>query len=320
MYFIEQSADILALFLLVVVLLSVFARWHWCFSLLTQFTPQYFYGGLILAVAHLCFGNVVSAALLVGIAGFIFIKIQKPRYKAPRPSGTLPNFTFSMYNKYCFNQRYDEIYSTLKNADVVLIVEALQEDEAPLKNAFKNTHPYFLPKGVRRPDFIFPISKYKIESLAYKALASDICFTKGMRFCVQPDGMDVPITIYTLHTEIPITKHKSAIQKAEMAAMAEWIKHDVAENGWKNVIFAGDWNTTPYAPVYQDMLAVTGLKNQSFGIIPTGSWPSFLYLPILKIPIDHILFMGDLVLCNFKKSNANGSDHHSLIAQFCMKP
>ncbi len=320
MNFIEQSADILALFLFISFALSLPARRHWFFSLMAQFTLQYFYGALILLTVHLFFGNFQICVLLAGIAAACFIRTQRPLTRVYKTPDISSKFSIALHNKYYHNGRYGDIYREVKDHDIVILVEAVRKDEGPLHALFKETHPHSLPEGAKRPDFVLPFSKYKIDNLAYKKLAPDTCFTQGFRFTVHPDGCPDPMTIYTLHAETPLGRYKSTIQKAELSDMAEWIKEDTAEHNWQNIIFAGDWNTTPFVPMYDDLLSVSGLQNQVFGLFPVCTWPSFLLFRIFKIPIDHILVGGNLTLTNIKNKRSNGSDHHSLIAHFDMKP
>jgi endonuclease/exonuclease/phosphatase (EEP) superfamily protein YafD len=87
-----------------------------------------------------------------------------------------------------------------------------------------------------------------------------------------------------------------------------------------NVILMGDWNLTPWSPVFREVLEIGGLHYQNFGLLPVSTWPSFNFLSVLKIPIDHVLFKGGLRPVSFARGPSNGSDHHSLIARFYVGP
>ena len=79
---------------------------------------------------------------------------------------------------------------------------------------------------------------------------------------------------------------------------------------------AGDWNITPYSPYFDELKKRSGLKYEITTIFPAHTWPSPFILPLFQIPIDHILYKGDLQLISKERGPAMGSDHYPLIATF----
>lgn len=78
------------------------------------------------------------------------------------------------------------------------------------------------------------------------------------------------------------------------------------------VITLGDLNITQWSPNYQEFISRSGLHNtrRGFGVLP--SWPS--QLPVLLIPIDHILVNAQMQVVNTRIGRKVGSDHLPVIA------
>jgi len=78
------------------------------------------------------------------------------------------------------------------------------------------------------------------------------------------------------------------------------------------VIIAGDFNTTPYSPVFKKFIKISQIKDSSeeFGWQPT--WPTFF--PPLWIPIDHVLVSQEIQVVNKDTGSYIGSDHYSVMA------
>jgi endonuclease/exonuclease/phosphatase (EEP) superfamily protein YafD len=87
---------------------------------------------------------------------------------------------------------------------------------------------------------------------------------------------------------------------------------EIAGDAERPVIVAGDFNTTPWSPYFQDLLAGAGLRNAAEGHGYIGTWPAPFW-PAL-IPIDHVLLKGPLAATAVRRGPAIGSDHYPIIA------
>ena len=320
----SQSAITLALFLIAAFALSFLAHEHWGFSLLAQFRLQYFFGALILLPLLLLFSqSYLLSFVIIIVALCSFVQTRLPMaepYKFKTDIGADKHkFTIMQYNKYYKNRPYHSLKKYIKNStqdiDLIIMQEVEDVDIPRLTEALIDTHPYTLPTDSARPDFIMIHSKYPINNLTIKNICTLSCGTRGVRFDVRTESAPHPITIYSAHTKAPIGQSGYTQHKEELMGMAQWIVEDNVEH----VIFMGDWNTTPYTPIFKTMMETSKLNYQNYGLIPEGTWPSLLVLPIFKISIDHILFSNSLNLIDIHKSATMGSDHHSLVANFSFK-
>ena len=78
-----------------------------------------------------------------------------------------------------------------------------------------------------------------------------------------------------------------------------------------DLIVMGDLNSAPWSRVQRAFRARTGLDNQAGW---AASWPSFLPWP-LRLPIDHVLARGHLVVTKFEAGPRTDSDHFPVIAE-----
>lgn len=84
------------------------------------------------------------------------------------------------------------------------------------------------------------------------------------------------------------------------------------------VLVAGDLNITRFSPHFARLLDTTGLIDSAsgFGLQPT--WP--VQLPILYIPIDHVLHSRHLVTLTRRIGPSVGSDHRAVIVDLALRP
>jgi endonuclease/exonuclease/phosphatase (EEP) superfamily protein YafD len=78
-------------------------------------------------------------------------------------------------------------------------------------------------------------------------------------------------------------------------------------------VLAGDFNTTPWAPGYRELLA-TGLHD---GDRALASWPAFLLFPV--VPIDHVLVSKELRVVSKRRGLPLGSDHYPIVVELEIK-
>jgi endonuclease/exonuclease/phosphatase (EEP) superfamily protein YafD len=83
------------------------------------------------------------------------------------------------------------------------------------------------------------------------------------------------------------------------------------------LILAGDFNVTGWSYWFQNMRDTMKLRDtrQGFGIQP--SWP--VQLPILLIPIDHVLVSEQFIVLNRRTGKNVGSDHYPVYVELAVE-
>lgn len=319
---IKRYIAVLSYALLLCFVLTFLAAFHWTFALITHFYLQIgFFALLTVPFLLRTNKNYILAACMTVIAVFSYVQTRLPMqnpwvFTAPKASENSGILRIAQYNKYHKNKKFEFLTNWLEsnNIDILVMQEVTRYDVIKLKETLLDVLPYTLPAMKHRPGYATVFSKYPLEDLLIHHICDKTCPTGGIRFkTTLLEGQSV--TIYTVHADTPIKNNHYRLQKEELLNAGKWISEGKAINK----IFIGDINTTPYSPPFKTLIKESSLNYQFYGFLPANTWPSFLILPVLKIPIDHILFSDSLTLLDIRRGQSYGSDHHSLIATFAIE-
>ncbi|MTI45493.1 endonuclease/exonuclease/phosphatase family protein [Roseibium hamelinense] len=120
------------------------------------------------------------------------------------------------------------------------------------------------------------------------------------RYC--PDGLRTCFSVFALHPLPPLSPRFYDQQEAILARLS--VELDAADGP---VIVAGDFNATPWSPLFKRLLRSTGLERVDCGGFLRPTWLSTT--PGLGLPLDHILLRGDIVETGCAVGPLSGSDH-----------
>jgi endonuclease/exonuclease/phosphatase (EEP) superfamily protein YafD len=133
-----------------------------------------------------------------------------------------------------------------------------------------------------------------------------------------------PITVYAAHlmwplaadahlpgpTDVAAASHLPGlppiVQAREAANLALFLETQQAD-----LILMGDFNGSPWGRVQRAFRARTGLDSQAGWDF---TWPASLPWP-LRLPLDHVLARGDLVVTKFAAGPETDSDHLPVVAE-----
>ena len=301
------------------------ARWHWFFDLLSHFLVQYAFFALVFCAILFVLKMYPLSLLMLSVSLASFYETRRPlaepwRFSAPPRDAKERNiFRVAQYNKHYDNKNFAAIADWLNQSpdsiDIVFLLEVEPEDADALRGLTAKLYPYAEPAEGVGPDFSLILSRHKPLSVERKKVAPDMIGTRGTRVEMQPEGFKAPIAFYSVHTRVPLPRRGQARRNAELNGLAEWIAQD--QSPYK--IAVGDWNITPYSPYFSDFLKVSGLKYQTHGVFPPGTWVSYFTLPFLKIPIDHMAYGPGLTVLEIKSGPSFGSDHQALVGVFAVR-
>lgn len=132
--------------------------------------------------------------------------------------------------------------------------------------------------------------------------------TSTLPMAVQPLTLDgVEVAILSVHTLPPAGGRMARRRNEQLQWVSDWAGR-MREQGVRPVV-VGDLNITPFSPHFRRLLRSGELDNsqRGFGYQATwGAWP-------VRIPIDHALVDGDLVVVHREVGPHIGSDHRPLI-------
>ena len=301
--------------LLIPNLASLFAESSWICEISTHFRVQYFIGACIISFMLMISKNwlLVFITLLIGIFnGYEVIKFSN-NIKIEEPKLTLYHHNILLANK-----NLEEITDHIidNNYDVAIIQEAtphLSQHIEKLRKKF----PYIIDRAKYGAYGNIILSQHKItqqQIIPFNKniqLGHNVIENEAITFSITHPEYDEDITIYTFHAVVGLSKETQIWRDQDLKDLSSI----VSNNSSKYKILTGDWNITPYSPVFKQILDLSELEFYTSNIYSTPTWPSPLKYKIFQIPIDYILTSKNMKADISVLKNSMGSDHYPVIAK-----
>jgi endonuclease/exonuclease/phosphatase (EEP) superfamily protein YafD len=205
-------------------------------------------------------------------------------------------------NVFFKNPDYPGILALIQreNADLCVIHEATPSLYAFLRQRL-NDYPYRSFSHAKRYCWILVLSRtpFTRDSAAlrdYRAVA--------LRIRVR--GREVALV--TVHPRTPLQPDWFASRNRQLRFVFDYARRQSVPT-----VLVGDFNITPWSPVYRELTAQPGLEacRKGFGLKPTWISP----LPIVQLPIDHVFAGGGLHPVSFRTLPKGESDHRPVVAE-----
>lgn len=297
-----------AALLVAVNLLPFGARLWWVIDLTTHFRVQYIALSFVLLVLlalrrHWRTYFVLLAAGAVSAVPVVPYLPLTPRSVAADGAPRLKVISVNVSYRQFSPRRLLAIVRELE-ADVVVLQELTPyaaEVLAPLDETLP--HHFKMPAEGRFGIAVW--SRLPLESAVPFALGRQPAIEARVRFG------DAVFTVLGVHLNAPTSPRRAAARNTELTLLAE---RSAAIEG--PLVVAGDFNLTPYSPLFGDWLAASGLTDTRRGRTPSVSWPAVL--PILGIPIDHVAVNSEFAILAHRRLPDFGSDHYGVLAELAL--
>jgi endonuclease/exonuclease/phosphatase (EEP) superfamily protein YafD len=308
MRWLDGLLTLCASLLVAVHLLPFGARLWWVIDLTTHFRVQYLAVTFVLLVLlalrrHWRAYFVLLAAGVVSVVPLVPYLPLAPRAAAVAVEPRLKVLTVNVSYRQFSARRLVEIVREV-GADVVVTQELTpyaDEVLAPLDETLP--HHYKMPLQGRFGIGVW--SRLPLESAMPFALGRQPAIEARVRF-----GDDA-FTVLGVHLNAPTSPRRAAARNTELRQLAE---RSAAIEG--PLVVAGDFNLTPYSPLFGDWLATSGLTDTRRGRTPSVSWPATL--PIFGIPIDHVAVSPEFAILAHRRLPDFGSDHYGVLAELAL--
>jgi len=287
-------------------------------ELALQIAAQLCWAGSLLTIAALLLRR-WRHAMIAGLLALWQLWVIWPPAVSPVVAADAPGIRLRVIelNTWYRNNRNDDIVAYLgnSNADIIGLVEvspALKAALAPLDQRY----PYHVDciGSDRRCEELL-LSRLPIVQSAAGRVDGHLPLVVTARLHVAPT---VDIDVAVSHISRPLTFHRpgpAAIYLPGTAPTAQGeqvarLAGRLAELG-PDAIFLGDLNAAPWTPLLK-ALRTAGNWHGEAEISPT--WPSWASAP-LRLPLDHVLTRGKVVLTNLTSGPVLSSDHLPLEAE-----
>ena len=228
-----------------------------------------------------------------------------------------PGLRVFLANVLTRNQQHDQIIAQIRaaNPDVIAILELSSVLEASLHREFSLTHKHFVSESQDDGNFGIGLwSRYALSDARVFHLNAPILPS------IEAD-IELPsctIHVMATHPLPPIGGRNFGHRNQHLALLAQRVQKQRQVEPTHPVILLGDLNLTPWSPLFEDFLALTGLQNaaKGRGLQPTWyRWPAFPF----GLLLDHGLHSRDLRCDRRAILAANGSDHRAVVFDFSVQ-
>lgn len=284
---------------------------NWLADLLSQ-TRLHLFGLLFLSTPVFIVGQRYWQAGLTAVFALLnFVSFNALYLPTAIALGETPTYQAIMLNVQSSGEHYDEVLAFLQQTkpDIVVLTEmrkAWPAELTPLLAAY----PYSNHHQAEQFDGTvvysrFPLSKNgRFHPLHFHPDDRAAAFVQ-----LNIDGQDV--TILAAHPRSPRAADRIALRNNQLLALGQLVAQQTVPT-----LLIGDLNTTPWSPVFQELLAISGLKNGRLGFGAQPTWPASL--GNLGIPIDHVLVTPDIQIRQLHAGPNIGSDHAPLLVEFSL--
>jgi endonuclease/exonuclease/phosphatase (EEP) superfamily protein YafD len=240
-----------------------------------------------LAVFAMAFFCSLTANLFLQFYQYSFVKIAEGEGKR--------DVKIAFFNKLYSNTQYDVIDTTLTNInpDVIGLTEIKRSDIGNIPALTK--YQCSLVKDARNDAAIAFFSKYPC------ALQSDV-FANEYILPLTLQVHETTYHVFVVHPLPPGTPQWLAMRNTELFKLRDHI----AELKTDNVMVLGDFNLSPWSPMFKQLTETQQLKNVAQGQGIVFSWNG----GIIKTLIDHIYVPKKVAVQSFASEHVPGSDHH----------
>ncbi len=286
-------------------------------DLFSHFTLQYAMGGLVLGALLLVFQEKKKAAICFCI---FFLCLIETRWTLDHPlqfspTAEKPVYRVATYNhnvgKRDFQTVRDWLTQHHEELDAVVIQEA-NAGTSEMAESLRALFPYQIHEPRDYPFGMVILSKYEFVEPQKISLPGPYFENMAIHFSFQSPKALRPLAVYAVHSYPPAGPLAASQRDYDLLETARYIGGDKSQN----IVMMGDFNLTPFAPVFGQVLDVSDLNYQSYGLLLNPTWPSFNMFDFLRIPIDHVFYSDGLIQIEKQVGASFGSDHHILIVGY----
>lgn len=290
-------------------LAALLERWSLIAELAVHFRLQYAVAGVVLAAGAwalskhklmlFCCGIVLWHALALLYAGFAFT--------APPVNALKTEYRILQFNANVRNRNIDALTLLLEQAQRhdMLVVQELPEGLGLLHSQqLRELYPYQYAGKEGQVFFkglaVFSKLPITVTPMQHEGASR---YAGVLRIHVPDKNM----TVYGVHSPTPIPLN--AAQERE--AQHEWL-FDLLAKEQLAAIAIGDFNVTPYAARFQQLLREHHLYLAAFPDSLLHTWPQLLPIIVLQIPIDLVVVNNRVNILDRTRLSIPGSDHYAV--------
>jgi len=288
----------------------------WLADLTSHFRIQYLtlqFSGLVYLVFLSRRPKLVKGfeIILVGLCMVLNLQLMLPYYMTPRPDTSLAfagKIKILHVNVLKVNRQSALVIDQIKkyDPDILALAEYSEWWQDALKaSGVLKAYPHYHVEAWGDNGFYSkkPFKNFK-TSWANKKLDATLSVDLNIG--------NRPVTLVVAHPRPPASP---TWLKRQTIQIDQWTQD--FKKMHPDMIVVGDLNMTPWSYNFQRLIRQTGLRDSQLGFGLQPSWP--MTLPLIAIPIDHVLVSPDFVVLKRETGSLTGSDHLPVFVELGLK-
>ncbi len=245
----------------------------------------------------------------MGLLAIVNLIVVVPLFIGPaRPaSGELRVVSF---NVLASNESYSEVIEFIRDthADVVVLHEVNGRWEEAVEQAARTFDDWPYEVTETRGDGDLFGSLVLVEAGAtVESFGFGLSDRRAIEIVLPGD-----VALLAVHPLAPSSEFRARQNDRQLQFASDW-----AANREGPTIVVGDFNATPWSYPFRRLMSSTELSNSARGFGLELSYPADAN-PLLRIPIDHLLYSDELAVVDRRLGPAMGSDHFPLTVDLAL--
>ena len=283
-------------------LAGFFGGTWWVLDLFAGFRHQLAVGLILIAVVA-AIARWKKTAVAIGLLAVVNVALVAPLFFGPsRPETS--QLRILSFNVLASNRRFDEVVDFIRasDANVVVLHEVTSRWEEEIEEAAAtfDDWPYEITEARARGD-LFGSMVLVEPGAAIESFGFALTDPRAIEILL-PDG----VALLAIHPLSPSSEFRAEQNDRQLLFATDWA---AGRDG--PTIVVGDFNSTPWSYPFRRLMASTDLSNSAIGFGLDLSYPADGN-PLLRVPIDHLLFSDGLAVVDRRLGPAMGSDHFPL--------
>jgi endonuclease/exonuclease/phosphatase (EEP) superfamily protein YafD len=294
-------------------LAAALGRSWWLFELVTHFRPHLLMAGVGFCLVFLACRQprwMLAALAVATVNALPLLPYLTPMAGEARASEGRPFrvLTLNLYHRHADMAAVARLIRA-EQPDAVLLTELIPGHLKAL-GALADLLPYRVHAAAAGSGNLMLLSRWTVSQPAVHGPDPTYRPILEARLCAPENGEDC-VTLIGLHAPLPF------FDGAELRAVILDRAAERAKAAGGRVVLLGDLNCTPWSPAFHDLLAVGGLSDAAKGKSLAATWQS--RVPIVGLPIDHVLVGRAVGVQDRRVGPDVGSDHLPVIADLSLR-
>lgn len=283
-------------------LAGFFGGTWWVLDLFAGFRHQLAIGLILIAVVA-AIARWKKTAVAIGLLAVVNLALVAPLFFGPsRPETS--HLRVLSFNVLASNRRFDEVVDFIRasDANVVVLHEVTSRWEEEIEEAAATfaDWPYEITEARARGD-LFGSMVLVEPGAAIESFGFALTDPRAIEIRL-PHG----VALLAIHPLSPSSEFRAEQNDRQLLFATDWA---AGRDG--PTIVVGDFNATPWSYPFRRLMASTDLSNSALGFGLDLSYPADGN-PLVRVPIDHLLFSDGLAVVDRRLGPAMGSDHFPL--------